>query len=272
MVAHLQRGRRRGNRTRAHALLRFLRNTRRRPAIEGKYVPFEVESPDWNGLVQYTWDFGDATPLVHEATPWHAYTLPVPTRFRYRARRVWNGRCHPHAFTVVVDEPPEAREIYVPENIFAGSSISFDADVFDAEAGSEMEIYRDLDVEDGSITERDERILTQFTVRWDFDIEADADENGNPADDWVTPIAGSSVRTINTWEATGFYTVLVEVCDGMGQCDILTEDIEVVPSPMVRPPCPTSALTSGNPGWPMRVPNWRPSLHSSWWPSSWDGS
>ena len=44
--------------------------------FEGKYVPFEVESPDWDGLVQYTWDFGDATPLVHEATPWHAYTLP----------------------------------------------------------------------------------------------------------------------------------------------------------------------------------------------------
>ena len=58
------------------------------------------------------------------------------------------------------------------------------------EAGSEMEIYRDLDVDDGSITERDERILTQYTVRWDFDIETDLDENGDPADDWLTPIAG----------------------------------------------------------------------------------
>ena len=124
-----------------------------------------------------------------------------------------------------------AREIYVPENIFVGSSISFDADVFDEEAGSEMEIYRDLDVDDGSITERDERISTEYTVRWDFDIETDTDEDGDPMNDWLTPIAGSPVRTINTWDATGFYTVLVEVCDGMGQCDILTEDIEVVPEP-----------------------------------------
>ena len=200
--------------------------------FEGKYVPFEVESPDWNGLVQYTWDFGDATPLVHEATPWHAYTLPGTYTVSLTVRDGFGtGDVSRQTFTVVVDHPPEALEIYVPENIFAGSSISFDADVFDTEAGSEMEIYRDLDVEDGSITERDERILTQFSVRWDFDTETDEDENGNPADDWVLPIAGSSVRAIHTWENTGFYTVLVEICDGMGQCDVLTEDIEVVPEP-----------------------------------------
>ena len=115
--------------------------------------------------------------------------------------------------------------------MFAGSSISFDAEVFDAEAGSEMEIYRDLDVDDGSIMERDERISTEFTVRWDFDVETDEDRNGNPTDDWVTPIAGSPVRTINTWETTGFYTVMIEVCDGMGQCDTLTQDVEVIPEP-----------------------------------------
>ena len=91
---------------------------------------------------------------------------------------------------------PEAREIYVPESIFSGSSTSFDADVFDAESGSDVEIYRDLDVEDGSITERDERILTELSVRWDFDIETDDYENGDPADDWLTPVPGSTVRTI----------------------------------------------------------------------------
>jgi hypothetical protein len=30
---------------------------------------------------------------------------------------------------------------------------------------------------------------------------------------------------------TGYYTVLVEVCDGMGQCSDLTRDIEIVPEP-----------------------------------------
>ena len=181
--------------------------------FEGKYVPFETESPDWNGLVQYTWDFGDATPLVHDATPWHAYTLPGTYIVSLTVRDGFGtGDVSRETFTVIVDHPPEAREIYVPENIFAGSSISFDADVFDTESGMEMEIYRDLDVEDDSITERDERIATEFTVRWDFDIETDLDEDGDAMNDWVTPIAGSSVRTINTWEATGYYTLLVEIC------------------------------------------------------------
>ena len=200
--------------------------------FEGRYIPLETTSPDWNGLVQYTWDFGDATPLVHEPSPWHAYTLPGTYTVSLTVRDGFGtGDVMRETFTVVVDHPPEAREIYVPESIFSGSSTSFDADVFDAESGSDMEIYRDLDVEDGSITERDERILTELSVRWDFDIETDDDENGDPADDWLTPVPGSTVRTINTWEVTGFYTVLVEVCDGMGQCASITEDIEVVPEP-----------------------------------------
>ena len=44
--------------------------------FEGKYVPLEQESPDWNGLLEYTWDFGDATPIVHDPMPWHSYERP----------------------------------------------------------------------------------------------------------------------------------------------------------------------------------------------------
>ena len=44
--------------------------------FEGKYVPLEQESPDWNGLLEYTWDFGDATPIVHDPMPWHSYEDP----------------------------------------------------------------------------------------------------------------------------------------------------------------------------------------------------
>ena len=38
-------------------------------SFEGKYVPFDANSPDWNGLVQYTWDFGDGSPLDHACNP-----------------------------------------------------------------------------------------------------------------------------------------------------------------------------------------------------------
>lgn len=200
--------------------------------FEGKYVPFEAGSPDWNGLVEYTWDFGDATPLDHSASPWHAYALPGTYTVSLTVRDAFGtGDVTRATFTVVVDHPPSVTEIYVPENVFSESSASFSAEVTDREAGSTMEIYRDLDVEDGSITERDERIVTDLTVRWDFDIEMDEDGNGVLDDDWVLPVAGSTTRAINTWDATGYYTVLVEVCDGMGQCSDLTRDIEIVPEP-----------------------------------------
>ena len=200
--------------------------------FEGKYVPFEVESPEWNGLVQYTWDFGDATPLAHGAAPWHAYTLPGTYTVTLTVRDAFGtGDVSRASYTVVVNHPPEVKDIFVPENIFAGSSNSFDAEVYDKEAGTTTEIYRDLDVEDGSISERDERISTELSVRWDFDVDVDENENGDPRDDWVLPIAGSTVRAISTWEATGYYTVLVEVCDGMGQCNQRATDIEVIPEP-----------------------------------------
>jgi PKD repeat protein len=200
--------------------------------FEGKYLPFETESPDWNGLVEYTWDFGDATPLDHSASPWHAYTLPGTYTVSLTVRDAFGtGDVTRSSFTVVVDHPPSVTEIFVPETVFSESSASFSAEVSDMEGGSTMEIYRDLDVEDGSITERDERIVTDLTVRWDFDIETDEDGNGVLDDDWVLPVAGSSTRAINTWDMTGYYTVLVEVCDGMGQCSDLTRDIEIVPEP-----------------------------------------
>jgi PKD repeat protein len=200
--------------------------------FEGKYVPFESGSPDWNGLVEYTWDFGDATPLEHSASPWHAYALPGTYTVSLTVRDGFGtGDVTRATFTVVVDHPPQVKAIFVPESIFSGSSASFDADIHDYEVGSDVEIYRDLDVQDGSIAERDVRIGTEYSVRWDFDLDVDLDENGDASDDWVTPIAGSTTRTINTWAETGYYSVLVQVCDGMGQCATLTEDIEVVPEP-----------------------------------------
>ena len=200
--------------------------------FEGKYVPFEATSSEWNGLVEYTWDFGDATPLLHDASPWHAFALPGTYTVTLTVRDGFGtGDVSRATFRVVVDYPPIVSDIFVPESIFVATSVSFDAEIKDREAGSKSEIYRDLDVQDGSISERDERISTDYFVKWDFDIEFDADGNGNPTDDWVTPLAGSSSRTIHTWSATGYYTVMVQVCDGMGQCATLTEEIEVVPEP-----------------------------------------
>jgi PKD repeat protein len=200
--------------------------------FEGRYVPFEAASPDWNGLVQYTWDFGDATPLEHDASPWHAYILPGTYHVTLTVRDAFGtGDVTRMTFTVVVNSPPEIYEIFTPEEIIAGDSYSFNANVSNMQEDMELEIYRDLDVEDGSIYERDERIQTELVVRWDFDLELDENENGNAGDDWVDPTAGYKIRASHSWEFTGYYDLKVEVCDGLGQCKSMTKEVEVVPEP-----------------------------------------
>ena len=249
-------------------LLRFFRDSRRRPTVRRKVCAFETASPSGTGLfntrgilvMQHPWFM---RPIHGMLTRCRAHT-----RFRSPFVMALAPDVSRETFTVVVDHPPEVLEIFVPESIFAGSSISFDAEVFDTEAGSEMEIYRDLDVEDGSISERDERILTEYSVRWDFDIEVDLNENGDPADDWLTPVPGSTVRTNNTWEETGFYPVMVEVCDGMGQCASMTGTSRSFPNQKARPRYRSSVQRNGSRGLLMQVRNWRRSWRSSWSPWS----
>ena len=35
----------------------------------------ESNHSDWNGIVEYSWDFGDATPISHEPM-WHSFDRP----------------------------------------------------------------------------------------------------------------------------------------------------------------------------------------------------
>ena len=44
--------------------------------FENKYTPIDRENEDWNGIVSHTWNFGDASPEVHDPMPWHHYELP----------------------------------------------------------------------------------------------------------------------------------------------------------------------------------------------------
>ena len=48
---------------RTNALLRFLRYRDGDRTYEGRFVPLESNHSDWNGIVEYSWDFGDATPI-----------------------------------------------------------------------------------------------------------------------------------------------------------------------------------------------------------------
>lgn len=205
-------------------------------SFEGKYVPFDANSPDWNGLVQYTWDFGDGSPLDHDATPWHAYSLPGEYSVSLTVRDAFGtgdvSRAH---FTVIVDYPPVIQNIFVPDEIIVSDSNSFAANISDIESDLGLAVYRDTNVNDGSISDRDETLSPDLQIRWDLDIEFDADNNGNPADDWIEPMPGSVTRVTGTWSETGTYTIRLEICDSVGICDSMDQEIDVSPEPSAPP-------------------------------------
>ena len=205
-------------------------------SFEGKYVPFDANSPDWNGLVQYTWDFGDGSPLDHAATPWHAYSLPGTYTVSLTVRDAFGtGDVSRDHFTVVIDHPPIIQNFYIPEEIIVSDSNSFAANISDLEANLGIAVYRDTNINDGSISDRDETLSPDLQIRWDLDIETDADNNGNPADDWVEPMPGLGTRVTGSWSETGTYTIRLEVCDSVGICDSVDQEIDVSPEPSEPP-------------------------------------
>ena len=205
-------------------------------SFEGKYVPLDVNSPEWNGLVQYTWDFGDGSPLEHEATPWHSYSLPGEYTVSLTVRDAFGtGDVSRAYFTVVIDHPPIIHNIFVPEEIIVSDSNSFVANFSDIEADLAIPIYRDTNINDGSISDRDVTLSPDLQIRWDLDIEVDADNNGDPADDWVEPLPGSVSRITGAWDEVGTYTIRLEICDSVGICDSMDEEIDVNPEPSAPP-------------------------------------
>jgi PKD repeat protein len=204
--------------------------------FEGKYVPLEVESPDWNGLLEYTWDFGDATPIVHEPMPWHSYERPGLYTVKLTVRDAFGtGDVTRAEFNVHVDSPPEISDIDLPDEIFEDFSSAVIVNVSDAESLADLVFYRDLDVLDGSNSDRDETISNDLIVEWEQDILDDADGDGVLDNDWF--VSSNNIVTLATvvWDEPTDAILRVKVCDGMGLCDVAQTDVTVLPEQVADP-------------------------------------
>ena len=89
--------------------------------------------------------------------------------------------------------------------------------------------YRDLDVLDGSNSDRDETISNDLIVEWEQDILTDADGDEVVDNDWFT--SANTLVTLATvvWDDPKDVIIRVRVCDGMGLCDEAEKDVTVLP-------------------------------------------
>tara|TARA_B100000459_G_scaffold46969_1_gene24541 strand:- start:554 stop:4732 length:4179 start_codon:yes stop_codon:yes gene_type:complete len=198
--------------------------------FEGKYVPLEQESPDWNGLLEYTWDFGDATPIVHDPMPWHAYEMAGLYTVKLTVRDAFGtGDVTRAEFQVHVDSPPVIGEIDVPDEIYEDYSTAVAVNVTDSESLADLVFYRDLDVLDGSNSDRDETISNDLVIEWEEDLSFDKNEDGDPENDWYVSTNSLATLTTMSWDTPGDVTVKVRVCDGMGLCVEAQQEFTVLP-------------------------------------------
>ena len=196
---------------------------------ENRSVPLESNHSNWNGIVEYSWDFGDATPISHEPLPWHAFERSGTYKVTLTVRDSYlTGDVSRATFTVVVNEAPQIGEFKLTETVYLGESIVLDVNVTDAEQINDYVVWRDLDVNDGLHTDRDERISSDIVVLWESDLEFDADSNGDSMDDWITPSGADGIRVSASWEEVGIKIVRVSVCDGMGVCIYKDAEITVL--------------------------------------------
>ena len=198
--------------------------------FEGKYVPLEQESPDWNGLLEYTWDFGDATPIVHDPMPWHSYERPGLYTVKLTVRDAFGtGDVTRAEFNIHIDAPPEISGIDLPDEVYEDFSTAVIVNVSDAESLADLVFYRDLNVLDGSNSDRDEAISNDLVVEWEQDILRDADGDEIVDNDWF--VSTNTLVTLATvvWDDPTDATLKVRVCDGMGLCDEAQTDVTVLP-------------------------------------------
>ena len=205
---------------------------------EGKYSPVLDEgNSNWNGIVEYTWDFGDATPLSKDPSPWHFYENPGTYTVTLTVRDSYGtGDVSKQSFTIVVDEAPEVKKIEIPSEIIAGESTYLSANISDFEITSNLLVHRDLNIEDGSIFDKDETLNSELVVRWDINVDRDTNKNGILDDDWLIPKANAvNYRIAALWNESGTFKIILEACDGIGICTSFSEDVEVTPKPDPEP-------------------------------------
>ena len=203
----------------------------------------DINSDDWNGIVEYTWDFGDATPKSNEASPWHSFTtsgsftvtLTVRDGFENGDSTIWTK-------IVTVDQPPEI-SASVPSGLEAPvektqtfiSVIATDYEDGNIKAWRDLE--PDIDRDGDGITDNDKDVDLIYCTpdcddngliyMWDFDDRREeiGPEFTNDLDltnDWIY-----TANPIYTWNESGNTRVNLRVCDGFGICTSTYFDIQV---------------------------------------------
>lgn len=190
-----------------------------------KVTPFDIGDADWNGLVEYAWDFGDATPPSKESHPWHSYSEPGIYTISLTVRDAFQtGDTSTERLTIHVNQQPLVDGILADENPTEGEVSIFEVNMSDPEHEDNVIIWRDDDVNDGADDDKSTLISAAPVVWWNFGDSPEGE------DGWIQTPAEDG-RFSHVYNESGRYVVRVRVCDSMGVCTTDYQEIEVLRAP-----------------------------------------
>ena len=174
---------------------------------------------EWNGIVSWIWDFGDASPPVHGPVVWHAYEIPgtytvtltVVDGFEGGETNITSLTVHVSvAPTILTSDPISA------DYVTLGDLVLLNASATDADLTNGIVAWLDVDASDDSdgdgdpANDRDRSLTGPLTVRWDLNAMEDTNLDGDYRNDWLW---GNQ-----TWNQPGEIRVVMQVCDGVNVC------------------------------------------------------
>lgn len=180
----------------------------------------DSNSPDWNGITKWIWDFGDSSPEVSEPMAWHSYDLPGIYLVEFTVLDGFEGgEANSTFLTVHVSSSPDilTKNPIGTEYVTVGDAINLDIEVSDSDLSLGVNAWMDEDASkdsdgDGNMTnDKDVDLADQLTIKWDFNVFEDSNFDGNYRNDW-TNWEGRN------WDLPGDSRISVEVCDGVGVC------------------------------------------------------
>jgi len=215
--------------------LRFLSNGSRDadPMFVGRFSS-DSSAPDWNGLTDYIWDFGDASPPVHGANAWHAYsqpgmytvTLTVRDSFGTGDTNITTAMVRVSSAPTVISDSPLATDYAI-----VGDTTALYLQITDADLIDEVLAWRDTDLSEDNngdgVDDNDpnEPLNEGLRLYWDLDEFDDFDGDGDALNDWEE-VVGETLAT-KTWNRSGKTTIVLKVCDGTNVCTIKAFTISV---------------------------------------------
>ena len=200
------------------------------PKFEGMNNP-DPDSPSWNGITSYTWNFGDASPISSGENIWHTFTVPGSYLVTLTVRDGYGTGDTNQTYRMIhVSSPPTILvDSLFEEEIDLDSSVVLILSYEDEDIKSGISAFRDTDIlsdsdSDGILDNDPNQALNEnLRLFWDIDPSVDENEDGDFQNDWIISTEMSSLR----WNESGIYTVIAMVCDDTDSCTIKAFQIEV---------------------------------------------